>query len=238
MSRKAIRPPGRRAAQERAKRRRSVAAPAPRVPGTDPARARILQSAEERFLEHGFRHITMDDLAAELGMSKKTLYLHFPGKEELLDAVLEARLASIGGEVARLSSDATMDFAARLNAVLGYMSQRMAEIKPPFLHDLRRHAPGTFRKIEEFRGRTIPKLFGRLLEEGTRRGMIRSDVNPRIVVELILNAVQTIVTPEALARLEVSVQEAFCTILNVTLEGIMTDEGRRAFARGRKPTGR
>jgi AcrR family transcriptional regulator len=217
---------------------RASAAPAPDATAAAVARGRILQSAEERFLSHGFSAITMDDLAAELGMSKKTLYQHFPSKESLLSAVLEARLASIGREVGRLSGDPTRDFTARLDAVLGYLSQRLAEIQPPFLHDLRRNAPDTFRKIEEFRRQTIPIHFGELINEGTRQGMIRADLNARLVGELILNAVQAMLTPEALARFEMSAQEVFCTILSVTLEGIMTSDGRKAFARSRARAGR
>jgi AcrR family transcriptional regulator len=65
--------------------------------GEDPeaVRGRIVQAAHDRFLEEGFHRMTMDELAAELGMSKRTLYRHFRGKIEVLDAVLDLRLASI-----------------------------------------------------------------------------------------------------------------------------------------------
>ncbi|HKA32612.1 MAG TPA: helix-turn-helix domain-containing protein, partial [Candidatus Binatia bacterium] len=46
--------------------------------------ARIVAAARRHFLAHGFRHVTMDDLAAELGASKKTLYASFPSKEALI----------------------------------------------------------------------------------------------------------------------------------------------------------
>lgn len=198
-----------------------------------PAQARILQAAEEHFLAHGFSRITMDDLAAELGMSKKTLYQHFPSKTGLLNAVLDERLAGIGQETARLAEDTTLDFAGRLNAILRYLSRRMAEIQPPFLFDLKRSAPESYRKIEAFRGQTIPRLFGRLLKEGTRLGWVRRDLDPAVVVELVLSAIQRIVTPDMLIRLNVSAQEAFSTILTVILEGILAGQGRKALAKAK-----
>ncbi len=49
-------------------------------------RQRIVDATRVHFFSHGFRRVTMDDLAAELGISKKTLYAHFPGKFDLLEA--------------------------------------------------------------------------------------------------------------------------------------------------------
>jgi len=54
----------------------------------DANRQRIVDAARGHFFSHGFRSVTMDDLALELGVSKKTLYAHFPGKFDLLEAVL------------------------------------------------------------------------------------------------------------------------------------------------------
>src|SRR5882724_5109221 len=51
--------------------------------------------ARARFFAHGFRSVTMDDLAAELGMSKKTLYAEFSSKTALLRAVLLDKFASV-----------------------------------------------------------------------------------------------------------------------------------------------
>src|SRR5437867_6485759 len=59
--------------------------PWPRSRKRDPNRQRIVDAARVHFFSHGFRSVTMDDLAQELGISKKTLYAHFPGKFDLLE---------------------------------------------------------------------------------------------------------------------------------------------------------
>ena len=56
---------------------------------------RIVEAAREHFFSHGFRSVTMDDLAEELAISKKTLYAHFPSKIALLEAVLADKFASV-----------------------------------------------------------------------------------------------------------------------------------------------
>ena len=69
--------------------------PRPRNRKRDPNRQRIINAARGHFFNHGFRSVTMDDLAEELGISKKTLYAHFPGKFDLLEAVLSDKFASV-----------------------------------------------------------------------------------------------------------------------------------------------
>src|SRR6188472_3074551 len=59
------------------------------------ATSRIVSEARRHFMAHGFRGVTMDDLAAELGMSKKTLYAHFRSKPELVQAVILAKAAEV-----------------------------------------------------------------------------------------------------------------------------------------------
>ena len=66
----------------------SAPAPSPTAPA-DATVARILRLAREHFFAQGYCSCTMDDLAAELGMSKKTLYVHFAGKEALMRAVID-----------------------------------------------------------------------------------------------------------------------------------------------------
>jgi AcrR family transcriptional regulator len=197
----------------------------------DPVRDRILRLAEERFLAQGFSRITMDDLAHELGMSKKTLYQHFPAKDALLDAMLERRLQAMGAELEALLAKPHTGYPRKLHAVLSLLSRRVGEIKEPFLLDLKRFAPAAFQKVDRFRQEFIPRVFGQLLEEGRKQGLLRSDVHPAVTVELLLTAIQSIIRPETIGRLNVSPHEAMGTIFRVILEGLLAPAGRRMHRR-------
>src|ERR1700710_538120 len=85
---------------------------------TDPVRTRIITEARRHFLAHGFRGVTMDDLAAELGMSKKTLYAHFSGKSELLQAVVEDKLRSADADFGAITCKFSTDFLGALQELL------------------------------------------------------------------------------------------------------------------------
>src|SRR6266436_5920479 len=77
----------------------------------DPRAQRIVEAARAHFFSHGFRSVTMDDLAAELGISKKTLYAHFASKTVLLEAVLADKFASVGSTLERITREHPHNFS-------------------------------------------------------------------------------------------------------------------------------
>src|ERR1051326_2784375 len=110
--------------------------------------ARIVAAARRHFFAHGFRHVTMDDLAAELVASKKTLYASFPSKEALLEAVLKDKFQSVEADLERLAADTGGDALDNLKRVLACLQHHTADTHPPFVRDVRRAAPEMFRVIE------------------------------------------------------------------------------------------
>ncbi len=187
---------------------------------------RIVAAARRHFFAHGFRHVTMDDLAAELGASKKTLYASFPSKEALLEAVLKDKFRSVQADLARLAADAGADAVADLKRLLACMHHHTAEIQPSFVRDLRRAAPELFHVIERRRRALIRRYFGRFFAEGRRRGVVRKDIRVDVIIEILLGATEAVANPPKLAELRLSPNEAYMDIINVVLTGIVTDAGR------------
>src|SRR5438309_11304043 len=97
---------------------------------------RIVAVARAHFFAHGFRSVSMDDLAAELGMSKKTLYAHFSSKTALLEAVLADKFASVEAKLRKVAHEHPHDFAVALHALLANTRDELDEIKPPFVRDI------------------------------------------------------------------------------------------------------
>src|SRR6476620_4915239 len=125
-------------------------------------RQRIVDAARAHFFSHGFRSVTMDDLAEELGISKKTLYAHFPGKIELLEAVLADKFAGVEARLKEVARAHPQDFPATLHALLANTQRELDEIKPPFVRDMRQKAPHVFKVVEGRRAELIERHFGKL----------------------------------------------------------------------------
>ena len=163
----------------------------PSLKGTLPAEAqRLVEAARAHFFRHGFRSVTMDDLADELAISKKTLYAHFPSKIALLEAVLADKFASIGAKLEQITREHPHDFSAALHELLASTQRELDEIKPPFIRDMQQKTPELFKMVERRRAELIERFFGKLFAEGQQAGMVRKDIPAKLMIEILLAAVR------------------------------------------------
>src|SRR5215207_5438284 len=146
-------------------------------------RKRILRQARADFFGHGYSAITMDALAGELGMSKKTLYVHFGGKDEIVGAIIDDLAAEIRADADALLCNRELNLAEKLRGFVEGMVERMATLSPRTVRDLQRFAPKLYAKVEEVRGITLPYVFGRFLEEGQLAGLVRTTLPPGFAIE-------------------------------------------------------
>ena len=194
---------------------------------SDFIRQRIVEAARAHFFSHGFRSVTMDDLAEELGISKKTLYAHFPGKLDMLEAVVADKFASVEATLKEVTRAHPRDFPATLRDLLSGTQRELDEIKPPFVRDMRQKAPQVFKVVEQRRAALIGRYFGKLFIEGQRAGMVRKDVPARLMIEILLAMVQSIMNPPKMEELGMMPKEGFAGILKIVLEGALTAKGRK-----------
>jgi AcrR family transcriptional regulator len=187
---------------------------------------RIIATARRHFFAYGFRAVTMDDLAEELGMSKKTLYAHFPSKTAIVEAVVLDKSREIEADLERITAEYSTDFLAELHQLLACMQQHLDEIRPPFARDVRREAPEIFQLVERRRRDLIHRHFAKLLSEGRDAGIIRKDIPHDLIIEILLGTVQAIMNPEKIAELNLTPKEAFSSIITVIFRGIVTETGR------------
>jgi AcrR family transcriptional regulator len=191
------------------------------------AAQRIVTAARRHFFAHGFRGVTMDDLAEELGMSKKTLYASFPSKLDLLRAVLLDKFRSVEVDLDRVISAASKDdVLATLHQLLACMQRHTEEIQPPFVRDIRREAPEIFQIVQTRRRELIQRYFGKLFEDGRRAGIIRKDVSTRLMIEMLVGVTEAIMNPTKMAELGLTPATGYVSITTVILEGLLTEKGR------------
>ncbi|MES2793590.1 MAG: TetR/AcrR family transcriptional regulator [Planctomycetota bacterium] len=196
------------------------------IPQADSARQRIVSAARLHFLQHGFRGVTMSDLATELGMSKKTLYAHFSTKVTLVEAVLQDKFGDIEVELQTITAGCAADFLSALQRMLACVQKHTDEVQPSFLRDIQRSSPELFQLVESRRREIIQKYFGILFTAGRKRGMIRKDIRVDLVVAMLLAATQAIVNPTSLMNLGMTPTTGFASIITVVLEGVLTMKGR------------
>lgn len=191
---------------------------------------RILDRSLDHFLQFGFSKVTMNEIAEDLGMSKKTLYHYFPSKEEMLLAVMNRLHAETASKIDVFVDNQSMDFVQKLREILNVVAAFHAKMNSHFLADLHKHAPEAGKCSSEFRHQRMRSVIGRLVDEGMQRGVFRKDVNKEMITLIYAGALQTILQPEIFAQLSLSVAQVHQAIGKVLFAGILTDEARKNFA--------
>jgi AcrR family transcriptional regulator len=213
--------------------KRPVPAPVrPAAPAAVGPVSRIIAAARRHFIAYGSSRTTMDDLAGELGMSKKTLYAHFPGKEALISHMMEAKITEIRNGMRGLVEDESVPVMERAHRMMAFIVRQMSEVSPAFLRDLERHHPALYARMESVRAEILPQVWRKLLTDGAAEGLIRPELDPAFVSELMLTAARGLLHPASLDRLQLPPHEVIDRVLTVLFNGILTPAGRKAYEKG------
>ena len=189
-------------------------------------RMRILRVAGEQFFSRGFSGLTMEDLAIELGMSKKTLYVHFTSKDTLVRELIEGFGREVHANADAILRDSKLSFLQKLRRQVEWLLQRLARMDQRLLRDLERFSPAHFVQLQELRRQNIPYVFGRLLKVGQRQRKVRSGLDVAFASEFLLHGMQGLLLPTTLEHLQARPVEVFEKAMELFFGGLLTNAGR------------
>lgn len=136
----------------------------------------IVKRALNDFMQYGFKTFTMDDLANKMGMSKKTLYEHFPSKQDLVDACLDYAL--------EMSCTNVTTFIEGEGSVIENVCRNQKKVQEVFninsdrpILELQKYYPKTYERMESEFAKTDALFIDKLLEKGWQEGLFRKDIN-------------------------------------------------------------
>ncbi|WP_198661696.1 TetR/AcrR family transcriptional regulator [Lewinella sp. IMCC34183] len=185
----------------------------------------LILAARDLFMRIGLRSVSMDDIARELGISKKTLYQTVQNKEELIDLVLqlivdEDRL--ILQEHQRQASDAIEEML--LNS--RHFIHQMRQVSPTTLHDLRKYYPELFRGRVAAHQQEFMASLQRNLERGIREGVYRPEIDPVVVANLYVGMTMLVVDRGIFPARERPLSEILMQHNTYHFNGIANQAGR------------
>lgn len=201
----------------------------PAAPTEEVAR-RIMETATLQYLARGFSAVTTDETAQAAGVSKKTLYQHFPSKDALVCAVVRHVSSARIADIAEICGDASMSIPGRLRRMTDYLSRLFGELCPALVDDMQRSAPHVWNEVETGRQQCIRENFGALFREGRERGDFRSDVDPEVFMTIYAETVRNVLNPQSFARLKKPPPRVFETVFRVLFEGILTEKARKEYS--------
>lgn len=191
-------------------------------------RQRILEIAIAQFARFGVRTITMEDLARQAGVSKKTIYQEFEDKKDLVKAVFAAILEQDRKRLAFISEqgDGVIEHLVQTSKM---MRERLTSINPLVILEVQKYFPEAWNLFETFKQETIQQDLIKVLERGKDLGYFRPEIDSRILARVRLTQVTSAFDPKNFAEPDYNLVEEQMIVLDHFLHGIFTEKGRQAY---------
>jgi AcrR family transcriptional regulator len=141
---------------------------------------RVIEGAEELFLKGGIKSVTMDDIARHLGVSKKTLYLHFQDKNDLVIGLVKKKLKEDEDQMADIISRSGNVIEEMIN-MMKCSEEIFSRINPVVIHDMQKYHPEAWRKFQDFKADVLVRTMEELLTKGIEQGYIRPDIDVKVM---------------------------------------------------------
>jgi len=186
----------------------------------NPVKEKILTVSEARMIKFGYRKVTMDEIAQDLGMSKNTIYKHFQSKEDIAEAIFENLRGRINEKILSVEKR-EKDPLRMISQNILFIQKELSPWFEHFLGDIKIELPLLWQKFVHYRTEKILEIEN-LIEEGIRRKKFRK-VNPAIAMRAFLGAVDSIINPEFLQNENISFQSAMEDVLDIWSKGIVQE---------------
>lgn len=185
---------------------------------------RILLAAEQLFWKYGVRSVTMEDIAKQLGISKKTIYQHFTDKEDILYQVIQEKVDADITEIHCMATETTNPIE-ELMMVLEMMRKNQHEVSPNLLIDIKRHYPQAFALFRQHVDQHLMTSILENIQKGMAQGLYRSDVNPAILARLRVEQIELAFNNDFFPTNQYSMLDIQRELIHHFVRGMLTEQG-------------
>lgn len=156
---------------------------------------RIQKAAHDLVMQYSIRSVSMDDIAAHLGMSKKTIYQYFKDKDELVEAVVD-NVIDTNQCICNDDREKADNAVHEIFLVMEMMVEMFKTMNPSILFDMQKYHPAAFRKFQRHRNEYLYNVCKQNLERGIREELFRPEINTDIMARYRVETMLTAFNPE------------------------------------------
>lgn len=191
---------------------------------------RIVQKAYDLFMRYGIRSVSMDEIASQLGMSKKTIYQFFADKDALVNNVIDI-VISKSVEESRIHRERSENAVQEIFMATEMFIDVFNTMNPTIIYDLQKYHPAAYKKIDDYRNNFLFRMVRENLEKGIENQLYRPEINTDIISRFRLASIFSVFNPEyyPLGKFQLSTIVDELTVQFMC--GITTAKGRRMVER-------
>lgn len=194
----------------------------------------IITESDKLFIQFGIKNVTMDDIAKQIGMSKKTIYQHFSDKNELVNIFISNKLDCQNDYFDELQAVAENAVHEIVLSVINIHAQ-LSSFNSRIFFDLQKYYPEALLSFSDFKKNKIAPFIKSNLERGKNEGFYRADINVDILTQLRLEQSEIIIKNiDDYTLNKYNLVEVMTEITKHYLYGICNSEGLREIEKYKK----
>lgn len=194
---------------------------------------RIKQKADELYRRYGIKSVTMDEIANQLGVSKKTIYQSFSDKDELVDAVIV--------DILKYNKDCCQSYKTKAQNAIHevFLAMEMLQVmfdnmNPAILHDIERNHPATYKKFKEYKYKYLFEIVKENIERGKREELYRPEVNTDVIAKIRLETMMLPFNEQLFPKNKFSLVTLHQQLIEYFLFGIASLKGYKLILKYQK----
>lgn len=186
----------------------------------------IIEKAREMYYQYGIKSITMDDVARELGISKKTLYQFVKNKTDLVKKVVDFEIRKRAGEFKKLDKSKlnAIEELFEVNRQINYMLEKH---NPSMHYDLRKYYPDIFKRLQVSKREGMLKSMIFNLEKGKKEGLYRKEIDIEIIARMQIARAENVIENSYVSIRDYTSRKFFSELFIYHIRGIANSKGIR-----------
>jgi len=199
----------------------------------DEKRNEIINKSAMIFLRHGIKSVTMDDLARELGMSKKTIYNHFKDKDELVKSIVSTLIERnrTACESGRIKAENAIEALMNISE---YSTRLFMEIHTSVFFDLQKYYPEAWSIIKQHRLAFVSNQITQNIIRGQEEGFYISELDPKIMSGIHLALISAMTDGDIFEVEANNYGKLLEQIVLFQLRGVVNEKGRELMLQNMK----
>ena len=185
---------------------------------------RILTKSYELFSRYGLKSMTMDEIARETGVSKKTVYQFFTDKDELVLEVSKHHFMNDISEIEEMALKAANPID-ELVMITKHMKKNLTNINPCLFFDLKKSYPTAFDCWKEHKSTFIMEHIKKNINKGIEQGLYRADINVEVLAIMRLEQIEMCFSQDVFPPNKFSIVDVQITLISHFIRGIVTEKG-------------
>jgi len=177
-------------------------------------------------MKYGIKSVTMDDIAKELGVSKKTLYKYFKDKNAIVSTLMKMDLNSEMQKLSSLTNSSTNAIEETF-AFSQVLIEKLKTVNPSLMYDLEKYHPKAWSLFINHKRVDVFNCIRANIERGIDEGFYVSIINAEVVAKLYSEKIDLIFNQEIFPLGKFSVEEVYTEMIEYHLRGIVNEKGRQ-----------